>query len=240
MKKLISSLFILILLFTSFAIAEGHEHKVQSLPAMIATCGKPGHTAGEKCTECGEIISGLEEIPALSHAYGDWKLVKDSAQHQSTCKNLGCRQKLTVNCAQYTFVQDGLRHNVCPLCGDSCEDSLFTLVKDMVVTPAEGADLPEGKLVVMGSYTPFTGRILYSFTLVWETAGEVADLSQPLTVTIPLKVSADNAQLALRTAFGADGSHKDINKLMDYTWKDNQLTFTAERGGLYTFSLAIQ
>lgn len=240
MKKLISSLFILILLCTSFAFAEGHEHKVQSLPAMIATCGKPGHTAGEKCTECGEILSGLEEIPALSHAYGEWKLVKGSAQHQATCKNLGCRQKLTVNCAQYTFVQDGLRHNVCPLCGDSCEDSLFTLVKDITVASADGAALPEGKLVVMGSYTPFTGRVLYSFTLVWDHAGEVADLSQPLTVTIPLKVSADSAQLALRTAFGADGSHKDINKLLDYTWENGMLTFTAERGGLYTLSVPVQ
>ena len=233
MKKLISSLFIIILLFTTFAFAEGHEHKVQSLPAVIATCGKPGHTAGEKCTECGEILSGLEEIPALSHAYGEWKLVKDSAQHQSTCKNLGCRQKLTVDCAQYTFVQDGLRHNVCPLCGDSCEDSL-------VVTPAEGAELPEGQLIIMGSHTPFTSRVLYSFTLVWETAGEVVDLAQPLTVTIPLKVAAEGTQLALRTAFGADGSHKDINKLLDYTLPDGKLTFTAERGGLYTVSLPIK
>lgn len=240
MKKLISSLFIIILLFTTFAFAEGHEHKVQSLPAVIATCGKPGHTAGEKCTECGEILSGLEEIPALSHTYGEWKLVKDSAQHQSTCKNLGCRQKLTVDCAQYTFVQDGLRHNVCPLCGDSCEDSLFTLVKDLVVTPAEGAELPEGQLIIMGSHTPFTSRVLYSFTLVWETAGEVVDLAQPLTVTIPLKVAAEGTQLALRTAFGADGSHKDINKLLDYTLADGKLTFTAERGGLYTVSLPIK
>lgn len=47
-----------------------HEHtKVVDTPAVAATCNKDGCTEGSHCSECGEIISKSEVIPATGHNY---------------------------------------------------------------------------------------------------------------------------------------------------------------------------
>ena len=47
-----------------------HEHtKVVDTPAVAATCTKDGCTEGSHCSECGEIISKSEVIPATGHNY---------------------------------------------------------------------------------------------------------------------------------------------------------------------------
>ena len=46
------------------------EHTPEEVPAQAATCTEAGHTAGEKCSVCGTIISGMEEIPATGHSWG--------------------------------------------------------------------------------------------------------------------------------------------------------------------------
>jgi len=48
-----------------------HPNKVAIGQAVEATCTTPGKTAGEKCADCGEIITAQEEIPALGHNYVD-------------------------------------------------------------------------------------------------------------------------------------------------------------------------
>ena len=37
------------------------------MPEKPATCTEAGHTAGTKCSVCGAIISGMEELPATGH-----------------------------------------------------------------------------------------------------------------------------------------------------------------------------
>ena len=47
-----------------------HEHtKVVDTRAVAATCNKDGCTEGSHCSECGEIISKSEVIPATGHNY---------------------------------------------------------------------------------------------------------------------------------------------------------------------------
>lgn len=45
-----------------------HEHtKVIDTPAVVATCTKDGCTEGSHCSECGEVLSKSEVIPATGH-----------------------------------------------------------------------------------------------------------------------------------------------------------------------------
>ena len=46
-----------------------HIHTEEEIPAVVPTCTETGLTAGIKCSECGEIITGQQEIPALGHKY---------------------------------------------------------------------------------------------------------------------------------------------------------------------------
>ena len=48
--------------------AAPHEHiKVIDTPAIKPTCTEPGRTEGSHCSECGEILSKSEVIPATGH-----------------------------------------------------------------------------------------------------------------------------------------------------------------------------
>ncbi len=50
--------------------AAPHEHtKVIDTPAVKATCTEPGSTEGSHCSECGEVLSKAEVIPATGHNY---------------------------------------------------------------------------------------------------------------------------------------------------------------------------
>ena len=42
-------------------------HTSVQIPEKPATCTEPGHKAGMKCSVCGAVLSGLEEIPAKGH-----------------------------------------------------------------------------------------------------------------------------------------------------------------------------
>ncbi len=42
-------------------------HTPVQIPEKPATCTEPGHKAGTKCSVCGAVLSGLEEIPAKGH-----------------------------------------------------------------------------------------------------------------------------------------------------------------------------
>lgn len=48
------------------------KHTSVEVPAQAATCTEAGHTAGTKCSVCDTIISGMAEIPATGHTWGDY------------------------------------------------------------------------------------------------------------------------------------------------------------------------
>ncbi len=61
----------------------GHEE--EEVAEEAATCTKPGHKAGKRCSVCGETLEGLEEIPALKHNYVE---VENTAK-EPTCTKAG-------------------------------------------------------------------------------------------------------------------------------------------------------
>lgn len=46
-----------------------HTHTEEEIPAIDPTCTETGLTEGVKCSECGEIITGQEEVAELGHDY---------------------------------------------------------------------------------------------------------------------------------------------------------------------------
>ena len=46
-----------------------HIHTEEEIPAVAPTCTETGLTAGVKCSECGEIITEQQKIPAIGHNY---------------------------------------------------------------------------------------------------------------------------------------------------------------------------
>ena len=46
-----------------------HIHTEEEIPAVAPSCTETGLTAGVKCSECGEIITAQQELPALGHDY---------------------------------------------------------------------------------------------------------------------------------------------------------------------------
>ena len=51
-------------------------HSMVEVGEKPATCTEAGHTAGVQCSRCGTIESGVTEIPALGHSYGNWTQTK--------------------------------------------------------------------------------------------------------------------------------------------------------------------
>ena len=52
---------------TKTKIIDATGHTPVDVAEQPATCTEAGHTAGTKCSVCGAIISGMEEIPATGH-----------------------------------------------------------------------------------------------------------------------------------------------------------------------------
>ncbi len=71
------------------------EHlNTTEIAAVAATCTEDGNTAGVKCTDCGEIVSGYEVVPALGHAYS---FVEADGSMTKTCANCGDTATYTMN-----------------------------------------------------------------------------------------------------------------------------------------------
>lgn len=68
---------------TKTEILDATGHTPVEVAEQPATCTKPGHAAGTKCSVCGATISGLEEIPAAGHT-----VVTDAAV-EATCTEAG-------------------------------------------------------------------------------------------------------------------------------------------------------
>ena len=68
---------------TDTKVLDATGHTPVEVAEQPATCTKPGHAAGTKCSVCGATISGLEEIPAAGHT-----VVTDAAV-EATCTEAG-------------------------------------------------------------------------------------------------------------------------------------------------------
>ncbi len=83
-----------------FADAKGEaapkcEHtNTSEIAAVEATCTTDGNTAGVKCDDCGEIISGYETVPAFGH---DKAVTVVDGVIKTVCANCGEAEEITLN-----------------------------------------------------------------------------------------------------------------------------------------------
>ncbi len=68
------------------------KENVENVAEVPATCDKAGTTAGTKCSKCGTVLSGCEEVKALGHDWNDWAVTKEAecgvaGEETRTCKN---------------------------------------------------------------------------------------------------------------------------------------------------------
>lgn len=75
---------------------EPHTHTVENVPAVAATYATPGRTAGTRCSDCGEILSGCEAVPVLSSAITLSATVAADGQATVTFANVAAPVVLSV------------------------------------------------------------------------------------------------------------------------------------------------
>ncbi len=116
-----------------------HEH-TEELTEIPADCHHGGRTAGERCLDCGKILSGGRSTPLVSHQASSFRLLS-----APNCENKGRIQYVCTVCGEtvnadipaaghrygpYTVVkeatenEDGLQKAVCMICGKEIEEVL--------------------------------------------------------------------------------------------------------------------
>lgn len=142
---------------------QAHEHTVVNVDAVAATCVTSGSNAGTKCSECGEILSGCEEIPATGKHVEDAGTVTSEAtcsvagEKLFKCKTCGkeLRKETIPATGEHTWQKDaasskaatctepGTDHYVCSVC-EATEDKLVqALGHDYKTTKGKAATCTE-------------------------------------------------------------------------------------------------
>lgn len=123
-------------------------HTPVEVAEQPATCTKPGHAAGTKCSVCGATISGLEEIPAAGHTVVTDAAVeatcteagKTEGSHCSVCNTVLVEQEV-VPAKGHTEVVDAAIEATCTMPGKTegshCSECGSVLVEQEEV-PAKG------------------------------------------------------------------------------------------------------
>ncbi len=92
-------------------------HSMVEVGEKPATCTEAGHTAGVQCSRCGAIESGVTEIPALGHSYGNWTQTKAptctaKGTETRTCTRCNAVQTRDVNALGHSY-----KNGKCTRCG---------------------------------------------------------------------------------------------------------------------------
>ena len=83
-------------------------HSMVEVSEKAPTCTEAGHTAGVQCSRCGLVESGVTEIPALGHSYGNWTQTK-----APTCTAKGTEVRICTRCnATETRDVEALGHDL--------------------------------------------------------------------------------------------------------------------------------
>ena len=123
-------------------------HTSVQIPEKPATCTEPGHKAGTKCSVCGAILSGLEEIPAKGHTVVVDPAVeptctkpgKTEGKHCSVCNEVIAAQEI-IPAKGHTVVIDSAVEPTCTktglTAGKHCSVCNEVIVAQVVI-PAKG------------------------------------------------------------------------------------------------------
>ena len=124
-------------------------HTPVQIPEKPATCTAPGHKAGTKCSVCGAVLSGLEEIPAKGHAVVVDPAVEPTCtktgltegKHCSVCGEVIVAQKIIPAIGHKPVIRDAKDATLTEegYTGDSYCDVCGVLLKKGEVIPKSGA-----------------------------------------------------------------------------------------------------
>ncbi len=76
-------------------IVEKSGHNLVTIPGKAATCSETGLTDGEKCADCGEILSQQTSIAKTEHSFGGW-----STATKATCQAEGKDTRSCIYCGK--------------------------------------------------------------------------------------------------------------------------------------------
>ena len=131
-------------------------HTPVDVAEQPATCTEAGHTAGVKCSVCGATISGMKEMPALGHDWGEWTVTTSptctkEGEEKRTCKRDGCNATETrkIDATGHTEVIDAAKAPTCTETGLT-EGKHCSVCNEVLVAqeeiPAKGHSWNEGEI----------------------------------------------------------------------------------------------
>ena len=140
-------------------------HSMVEVGEKPATCSEAGHTAGVQCSRCGLVESGVTEIPALGHSYGNWTQTK-----APTCTAKGTEVRTCTRCnATETRDVEALGHNTthhaakaatCTEIGweayDTCSRCDYTTYKEIAKTGHQYVETVFAPTCTVKGYTTHT------------------------------------------------------------------------------------
>ena len=118
-------------------------HSMVEVGEKPATCTEAGHTAGVQCSRCGLVESGVTEIPALGHSYGNWTQTKAptcTAKGTETgrCTRCNAAQTRGVNALGHDLKHHAAKAATCTEAGweayDTCSRCDYTTYKEIPAT----------------------------------------------------------------------------------------------------------
>ena len=171
-------------------------HTPVDVAEQPATCTEPGHTAGTKCSVCGATLSGMEEIPALGHDWGEWTVTTSptctkEGEEKRTCKRDGCNATETrkIDATGHTEVIDAAKAPTCTETGltegKHCSVCNEVLVAQEVI-PAKGHSWNEGEITTAPTCEN-AGVKTYTCTVCNETKTEAIVATGHTSVEVPEK-----------------------------------------------------
>ena len=171
-------------------------HTPVDVAEQPATCTEPGHTAGTKCSVCGATLSGMEEIPALGHDWGEWTVTTSptctkEGEEKRTCKRDGCNATETrkIDATGHTEVIDAAKAPTCTETGltegKHCSVCNEVLVAQEVI-PAKGHSWNEGEITTAPTCEN-AGVKTYTCTVCNETKTEAIAATGHTSVEVPEK-----------------------------------------------------
>ena len=135
------------------------EHTPKTVPGKEPTCTEIGYGDGVVCAVCGAVIETQEPIPALGHAYGEWKKLDDETHervcandpsHVETAAHIWDNGKVT---KKATCSAEGEKTYTCTVCGALKSESIAKTAHTEKVVPGKDPTCTEagcGEGVVCG------------------------------------------------------------------------------------------
>ncbi len=178
-----------------------HTNKVAVGTPSDATCTEDGITAGEKCADCGEIITAQETIDALGHNFVSGTCTRCG---ESQCTEHVWKDGEVTTPA--TCSATGLQAQLCEVCGQPGEDKVLDKIAHTPETDEAVAPTCTATGLTEGSHCSVCEEVLTAQTVVDMVAHDYVDNK----CTVCGDIFVAGTQLA-DFEFGTDGGSGEGN-----------------------------